>query len=105
MSAVHFDRDGRARCGTPWQVGLTADREAVTCGMCLNLLTGTHGIGNRRADLKPCGTIAAYRRHHRRGELLDESCRQARARDKADRMARMRERGAQGDAEQYREAS
>ncbi len=30
-----------------------------------------------RVDLKPCGTVAAARRHQRRGEPLDESCRAA----------------------------
>lgn len=28
-------------------------------------------------ELAPCGTAAAYRRHNRRGELVDESCRLA----------------------------
>jgi hypothetical protein len=28
-------------------------------------------------DLAPCGTAAAARRHHRRGEPLDEACRNA----------------------------
>lgn len=38
-------------------------------------------------ELQPCGTIAAARRHERRGEDLCRSCRQARARDWADRKA------------------
>lgn len=29
------------------------------------------------AELKPCGTVAAARRHQRAGEDLDEACRQA----------------------------
>ena len=33
--------------------------------------------------LAPCGTPAAARRHHRRGEPLDEACRQAQRREKA----------------------
>ena len=37
--------------------------------------------------LEPCGTLAAYRRHLRRGELIDESCRQAVVRDWQDRAA------------------
>lgn len=28
-------------------------------------------------ELAPCGTIAAYRRHYRRGEIPDEPCREA----------------------------
>ena len=38
-------------------------------------------------ELKPCGTPAAYKRHLRRGEPVDESCRQAMARDWQDRVA------------------
>lgn len=34
--------------------------------------------------LKPHGTIAAHRRHYRRGELPCESCRQAACRNAAD---------------------
>ncbi len=33
------------------------------------------GIGPR--ELKPCGTVAAARRHLRHGEELDELCREA----------------------------
>lgn len=36
-------------------------------------------------ELKPCGTLAAYRRHLRRGDPIDEACRQAAARDWQDR--------------------
>lgn len=35
--------------------------------------------------LKPCGTPAAWRRHQRRGEPLDDRCRKARARFDAKR--------------------
>jgi hypothetical protein len=38
-------------------------------------------------ELRPCGTLAAYRRHLRRGEPVDESCRQAAVRDQQDRVA------------------
>lgn len=46
--------------------------------------------GRRWGDdlLKPCGTTAAYRRHYRRGEPIDESCRQAQAREAEDRRTR-----------------
>jgi hypothetical protein len=66
MSAVHFDRDGRARCGRP-NVTLSADREQVTCATCRNIIDGTHGIGNRKSEALH-GTLAAARRHYRRGE-------------------------------------
>lgn len=36
-------------------------------------------------DRKPCGTPAAYRRHMRRGEPIDEACRNANRRDTAQR--------------------
>ena len=38
-----------------------------------------------RGDLEPCGTLAAYRRHSRRGEKPCEACRIAANRDKAAR--------------------
>jgi len=41
--------------------------------------------GTRRADVRPCGTEAAYRRHLRRGEDVDLACRQWRDRDWEDR--------------------
>lgn len=47
-----------------------------------------------RAASSPCGTPAAARRHWRRGEPLDEACRQASRRDRADRSARQREKSA-----------
>jgi hypothetical protein len=40
-------------------------------------------------NLEPCGTLAAYRRHSRRGEKPCEACRQAR---NADGQARRRAR-------------
>lgn len=43
--------------------------------------------------VKPCGTSAAYRRHHRRGEPLDRACRQAEARRQEDYRARVRKTG------------
>jgi hypothetical protein len=63
---VHLERDGRARCGNRAASQLTDDPEAVTCGMCANLLDGTHHLGVHWADPEPCGSPAAYRRHLRR---------------------------------------
>src|SRR5580704_12301636 len=37
------------------------------------------------SDKKPCGTLAAARRHYRHGEKLCEACRQAERRDSQDR--------------------
>jgi hypothetical protein len=45
------------------------------------------GRGLPDAYLEPCGTLAAYRRHLRRGDPVDESCRQAVVRDWQDRAA------------------
>lgn len=84
---VHLDRDGRARCGNRAASQFTADREQVTCGTCLNIIDGTHGIGNRQPD-EPCGTAAAYRRHRRRGERACPWCLAAERRRNADRRAR-----------------
>jgi hypothetical protein len=86
---VHSDRDGRARCGQPRAREVSADREQVTCVMCLNLLDGAHGShhgGYQWADVKPCGTTAAYRRHLRRQgtPVRCEACRQANRRECAD---------------------
>jgi hypothetical protein len=87
--AVHFNRDGRPRCGARPKVPLLADGESgVTCGHCTAHLNGTYGIGSCWYDPKPCGTPAAYRRHKRHGERIDESCRQAEARRSADDKAR-----------------
>jgi hypothetical protein len=65
MSALHFDRDGTARCGTPG-ARLTGDKADVTCQRCVAFLNGTYNIGIRWYDVKDCGTPAAYRRHLRR---------------------------------------
>jgi hypothetical protein len=81
---VHLDRgDSRARCGRPPGVQVTADEAEVTCAFCHGIINGTHGIGCRQPD-QPCGTLAAYRRHHRHGEPPCRSCRQAKARFDAD---------------------
>lgn len=48
------------------------------------------------ADVRPCGTLAAYRRHQRHGEPPCESCKQARARYRQDRR---RQRRAEDSAE------
>jgi hypothetical protein len=76
---VHLDRDGRARCGRRPGVQVTADQADVTCGFCLNLVNGTHAIGNRQPD-EPCGTASAYRRHYRNGEKPCRPCKQAESR-------------------------
>jgi hypothetical protein len=47
-------------------------------------------------ELEPCGTRAAYRRHLRRGDPVDESCRQAEARAWQDRVADGYERPSRG---------
>jgi hypothetical protein len=86
---AHFDRDSRARCGKAG-AQLADDKSGVTCLRCLALLNGTYNAGIRWYDVKPCGTSAAYRRHLRHGERIDESCRQANVRDTADRKARRR---------------
>jgi hypothetical protein len=75
--AVHHDRDGRPRCGHPRGVRLSADEAEVTCGGCLVLLSGAGKATGARWAEKPCGTLAAYRRHYRHGEKPCESCRQA----------------------------
>jgi hypothetical protein len=36
--------------------------------------------GYRWGDVKPCGTLSAYRRHYRHGEKPCLACRQARSR-------------------------
>lgn len=40
------------------------------------------------SDVKPCGTLAALRRHYRRGEPVDEACREAQSRAKSDYYAK-----------------
>jgi len=47
----------------------------------------------RWSDVKPCGTLAAKRRHLRRGEPVDLSCRQAERRYMADYHAKLRALG------------
>jgi hypothetical protein len=86
MSAVHFDRDGRARCGNRAARQFTDDREQVTCRYCANLLDGTHHVGVHHWDVEPCGTTAAYRRHLRRegAPVRCEPCLAAERRDSAD---------------------
>ncbi len=86
---VHADKDGRPRCGRGEQYPVTSDETAVTCGMCLNLLAGVHGVGNRRADVRPCGTSAAYQRHRRREGIpvLCRTCLQGERRRGTDRYA------------------
>jgi hypothetical protein len=44
----------------------------------------------RWADVKPCGTASAYRRHLRHGEKACFSCRQAEARRRQDARDRAR---------------
>lgn len=84
---VHHDRDGQSRCGLGAQ--LTADENAVTCGICLDRLAGIHypPHGYQQADVKPCGTAAAYRRHLRRqgAPVRCESCLKAEQRRNEDR--------------------
>lgn len=45
------------------------------------------GQGLPDSELRPCGTLAAYRRHLRRGDPVDRDCRQAVDRDRQDRVA------------------
>lgn len=85
--SIHYDRDGRARCGHPRAADVTTDTAAVTCQTCAALLAGTWSLARARwewADRKPHGTTAAYRRHFRLGEKPCEPCRQAEARRHAD---------------------
>jgi hypothetical protein len=92
---VHFSQDGRPRCGLHWARELSADREQVTCGICANLLNGTHGTQVNRPsgylwlDVRPCGTRAAYRRHLRRTgkPVTCEKCLAAEARKGDDAQA------------------
>lgn len=46
-----------------------------------------------RHVVRPCGTPAAYRRHYRRGEPVDRSCRQAEARRLEDYKDRVKANG------------
>jgi len=87
MSAVHFDREGRARCGArPRSLTLATGESGATCLTCLNILAGT---GNRW-DVKACPSPAAYRRELRRGGLVHPWCREAANRDATDRRRRRR---------------
>jgi hypothetical protein len=94
VSKVHLDRDGSARCNSrpvPADLRLTADESEVTCLRCLSPMRGGRSnFGKYWADVKPCGTPAAYRRELRHGGPACEGCRQAAARDSADRRARKR---------------
>jgi len=86
-SAVHLDAGGRARCGQPRPFRLAASQEQVTCARCLAGLAPVSGTRWQWPDVKPCGTLAACRRHYRRGEKPCESCRQAEQRRWQDRRA------------------
>ena len=90
---VHASKDGRPLCGRLEKYQSTDDETAVTCEFCLNLLAGVHGLGNLRSDVRPCGTAAAIRRHQRRGERIDETCRQAEKRRQADWWANRKQKG------------
>lgn len=83
MSAVHLDRDGRARCGTPG-ARLVGAAPEVTCNRCLDMMAGVYTVGHTWPDLRPCGTTAAYRRHQRHGEKPCAACKQAVARRRQD---------------------
>jgi hypothetical protein len=87
--AVHLGTGNGPRCGHPHAVCLDGVEAAVTCLDCLSLIAGTYHAGSRWhwADVKPCGTTAAYRRHLRHGERACESCLQAERRDWQDRSA------------------
>lgn len=96
---VHLDRgNGRSCCGRQQDVPVTRDEDEVTCGVCLNLLNGTHGAqvkhpsGYQWADVKPCGTHAAYQRHRRRdgAPVRCETCLQGERRRTGDRKRDLR---------------
>lgn len=72
-----------ANCGAP----LSPTQVSSCSPPCRSALAGR---APKRVDLAPCGTAAAIRRHYRRGERMDETCRQARARIDADRRAARR---------------
>jgi WhiB family redox-sensing transcriptional regulator len=48
----------------------------------------------RRYELAPCGTLAAYQRHHRRREPVCEACAAVNRRNSADRAKARREAAA-----------
>jgi hypothetical protein len=86
--AIHLDTGSGPRCGHRRPFGLTSTAEAVTCSPCLMLMAGGFTLGLRHEEwqLAPHGTLAAYRRHYRRGTPVCEACRQAKARYNADRV-------------------
>ncbi len=47
----------------------------------------SRGQRNRERVLEPCGSLAAYRRHLRRGEGIDFACREANRVEQADKKA------------------
>lgn len=50
-------------------------------------MSGVRGMPLPDDELEPCGTLAAYRRHLRRGDPVDRDCQQAVTRDWQDRVA------------------
>lgn len=47
----------------------------------------SRGQQNRARALEPCGSLAAYRRHLRRGEAIDFACREANRLEQAEKKA------------------
>jgi hypothetical protein len=88
--AIHLDTGTGPRCGHRYPFGLTHTPEAVTCSCCLAIMAGGPTLGVRHPDwqLTPHGTLAAYRRHYRRGTQPCEACKQAKSRYNADRVRR-----------------
>ena len=86
--AIHLDTGAGPRCGHRRPFGLTHIPEAVTCGPCLMLMAGGFTLGLRHEEwqLAPHGTLAAYRRHYRRGTKPCEPCAQAKSRYNAGRI-------------------
>jgi WhiB family redox-sensing transcriptional regulator len=84
---VNDDRDAIARMAadglTDRQIGERLDwpiGKIKTCRERHNIPSAwTNGGGRNRpaSEVKPCGTYAAYRRHKRRNEPVDEACRVA----------------------------
>lgn len=80
-------RDERPDANQAWLVGQLpdpADREAllfvlaaaVPTDRSWRMLTAWTVVDTGPRELRPCGTIAAARRHRDRGEPLDEACRE-----------------------------
>lgn len=77
-------------------IGERLHRNPITVKSCRH----RHGIpsmyahdkkpGRSKQVLRGCGTSAAYRRHQRKNEPIDEACRRANALDKAERRAAQR---------------